>query len=79
MVVATDRPLSFWEASRQPRLATYPFTVIELRLNGEGEGEGKMSLATKVIYDRERNSVTLENYDLQPVLLTNVKRIVTHN
>ena len=53
--------------------------MIELRLNGEGEGEGKMSLATKVIYDRERNSVTLENYDLQPVLLTNVKRIVTHN
>jgi len=79
VVVATDRPLSFWEASRQPRSATYPFTVIELRLNGEGEGEGKMSLATKVIYDRERNSVTLENYDLQPVLLTNVKRIVTHN
>jgi len=79
VVVATDRPLSFWEASRQPRSATYPFTVIELRLNGEGEGEGKMSLATKVIYDRERNSVTLENYELQPVLLTNVKRIATHN
>jgi len=79
VVIATDRPLSFWEASRQPRSATYPFTVIELRLNADGEGEGKMSLATKVIYDRERNSVTLENYELQPVLLTNVTRERTHN
>ena len=33
-----------------------------------------MSVATKIIADKENNIVTLENYDLQPVLLTNVKR-----
>jgi len=74
VVLITDRRISFWEASRQPRSIDYPFTVIELRLNHDGEGEGKMSLATKIIADKENNIVTLENYDISPVMLTNVRR-----
>jgi hypothetical protein len=74
VVLVTDRRIGFWEAAHQPRSIDYPFTVIELRLNRDGEGEGKMSVATKVIYDKEQNMLTLENYDLQPVQLTNVKR-----
>ena len=62
------------EAANRPRTIDYPFTVIELRLNGDGEGEGKMSVATKIIADKENNIVTLENYGTQPVLLTNIKR-----
>jgi len=74
VVLATDRRIGFWEAANQPRSIDYPFTVIELRLNRDGEGEGKMSVATKVIYDKEQNMLTLENYDIQPVQLTSVKR-----
>jgi hypothetical protein len=74
VVLVTDRRIGFWEASHQPRSIDYPFTVIELRLNKDGEGEGKISIATKIIPDKENNIVTLENYDLQPVLLKNVKR-----
>ena len=33
-----------------------------------------MSVATKIIPDKKNNIVTLENYDIQPVLLTNIKR-----
>jgi hypothetical protein len=33
-----------------------------------------MSLATKIIHDKEQNMITLENYNLQPVMLTHVKR-----
>jgi hypothetical protein len=73
VVLVTDRRIGFWEAANQPRSIDYPFTVIELRLNRDGEGEGKMSIATKIIADKENNIVTLENYDLQPVMLTNVK------
>ena len=73
VVLVTDRRIGFWEASHQPRSIDYPFTVIELRLNADGEGEGKLSVATKIIPDRENNIVTLENYDIQPVLLKNVK------
>jgi hypothetical protein len=73
VVLVTDRRIEFWEAANRPRSIDYPFTVIELRLNADGVGEGKMSLATKIIADREANIVTLENFDLQPVMLTNVK------
>ena len=74
VVLATDRRIGFWEASRQPRSIDYPFTVIELRLNNDGEGVGKMSLATKITADRDGTTITLENYDTQPVLLQSVKR-----
>jgi len=74
IVLVTDRRIGFWEAANRPRTIDYPFTVIELRLNRDGEGEGKMSVATKIIPDKENNIVTLENYGTQPVLLTNIKR-----
>jgi hypothetical protein len=74
VTLITDRRIGFWEASRQPRSIDYPFTVIELRLNGDGEGEGKMSIATKIIADKQSNTIVLENYDLQQVMLNNVKR-----
>jgi len=74
VILVTDRPIGFWEATNQPRSITYPFTVIELRLDRDGNGEGKMSLATKIIYDEDTNMITLENYNLQPVQLGNVKR-----
>jgi hypothetical protein len=74
IVLVTDRRIGFWEATNQPRAIDYPFTVIELRLNRDGVGEGKMSVATKVIYDKEHNIITLENYGIQPVQLTHVER-----
>jgi hypothetical protein len=74
IVIATDRPIGFREARNQPRSIDYPFTVIELHMNREGEGEGKMSVATKIIADKENGIITLENYGTQPVLLQSVKR-----
>lgn len=74
IVLVTDRRIGFREAVNQPRSIDYPFTFIELRLNKDGEGEGKISIATKIIADKENNIITLENYDLQPVMLKNVKR-----
>src|SRR4051795_6881488 len=74
VVLVTDRRIGFWEAANQPRSIDYPFTMIELRLNGDGEGEGKMSLATKITADKNTNTVVLENYDIQPVLLQSVHR-----
>lgn len=73
IVAVTDRRIGFWEATNRPRSIDYPFTVIELHLNRDGEGEGKLSLATKIIADKENNIITLENYAMQPVMLTNVR------
>lgn len=79
VVLATDRPIGFLESANQPRSITYPFTIIEMQLNRAGEGEGRMSLATKVILDKKKNMITLENFELQPVLLTHVKRAASFN
>jgi hypothetical protein len=72
IVIATDRPMEIWEAVNRPRTVDYPFTFIELRLNGDGEGEGKLSLATRVTSTRDGRFVQLENYDTQPVQLNKV-------
>jgi hypothetical protein len=74
VVLATDRYISFWEAANRPRSIDYPFTVIELHINSNGEGEGKMSLATKILADKDSKTIVLENYSTQPVLLQSVRR-----
>lgn len=74
IVIATDRYISFWEARNQPRSIDYPFTVIEIHMNGDGTGEGKMSIATKVTTDKKRGTIILENYGTQPVRLNQIRR-----
>jgi hypothetical protein len=74
ITLATDRPVSLAESAEQPRTLDYPFTVIELRLKSDGKGEGKMTFATKITADKESQAIVLENWDAEPVLLTNVQR-----
>ena len=72
IVLATDRPIGIWEAANRPRTVDYPFTLIELQLDGKGEGVGKLSIATKITLNG--NVLTLENFANQPVMLNNVRR-----
>jgi len=73
IVVGLDRYMSFAEVRDQPRTVDYPFTLIEIRLNKDGEGEGKLAYATKITFDKKKNTVELENYSSEPVRLTTVK------
>jgi hypothetical protein len=73
IVVALDRYMSFAEVRNQPRTVDYPFTLIEIHLNKDGEGQGKMAYATKITFDKEKNTVELENYSSEPVRLNTVK------
>lgn len=72
--LATDRPISVWEAVNRPRTVDYPFTFVELRVNNHGEGEGKLSLATRVIASEDGRFVHLENWETQPIALSEVRR-----
>lgn len=71
IIIATDRPLSYWESVNRPRSADYPFTFIEMRIDANGKGQGKMTVATKV--DAFGDTIELENYDLTPVQLSNIQ------
>ena len=72
IVLATDRYIGFVEARDQPRTIDYPFTLMELRLDREGKGEGKMAVATKISFDKKKNTMELENYASEPVRLNNL-------
>ena len=41
ILIATDRPLGYWEQVNRPRTADYPFTVIEMRLDRRARGRGR--------------------------------------
>jgi len=73
IVIATDRPMSFWEAANQPRSADYAFTLAEVRLGPDGKGEGKLVPAAKIEYDQESKTLEIENYDVEPTRLTQVE------
>lgn len=71
ILIATDRPLSFWESVNRPRSVDYPCTVVEMRVDANGKGQGKMTVATKV--NAFGDIIELENYDLTPVQLSNIR------
>ncbi len=71
VLIATDRPLSYWESVNRPRSVNYPFTFIEMRIGPDGKGEGKLTVATKV--NALGETIELENYDLTPVMLSEIR------
>jgi hypothetical protein len=73
ILIATDRPIGFLEATRQPRTVDYPFMLIDLRLGASGEGEGKL-LPLARITANDDHVVEIENYASEPVRLTKVKQ-----
>jgi hypothetical protein len=75
IVVATDRPIGFWEARNQPRSMDYPFTILEMRMNKEDKGEGKMLAGTQIYIDKKTKSLVLENYGQQPVRLNEIRKL----
>ena len=47
--------------------------MVELRLNKDDVGEGNLLAGTKIYIDKANNLV-LENYSIQPVMLSDVKK-----
>jgi hypothetical protein len=71
IVIATDRPIGFWEATNRPRTIDYPFTVIQMQIGADGRGKGTLSYATKVL--AHGNIIELENFATSPVMLTEIQ------
>ncbi len=71
IVLGTDRPIGFWEATNRPRTIDYPFTVIQMNIGRDGRGTGTLSYFTKIL--AHDNMIELENFATAPVLLTDIK------
>jgi hypothetical protein len=71
VLVVTDRPVGFGEATNRPPSIEYPFTVIDMQIPQNGYGQGTMSIAAKII--PAGRTVLIENYDTQPVQLNRIE------
>ena len=74
IIVATDRYVSFLEATTQPRTIDYPFMLIDIRLGPDGKGTGKLMPLAKVT-ESEDHVVEIENYASEPVRLNEVREL----
>jgi hypothetical protein len=72
IVLATDRPMSFWELINRPRSSQYPFTWIQLNLKPDGTGDGELAVAARVFGDRPNRPIEVETFQIQPVRLQSV-------
>jgi hypothetical protein len=73
IVIMTDRYIGFEELRARPRTVDYPFTLFEIRVDKSGSGEGKMAVATRISFDKAKNTMELENYSSEPVRLQSLK------
>ena len=72
IVLATNRRVSFREASNNTRSMQYQLTAIEIHLDKDGKGEGKMQPAAKISWDAKDKKIELENYNALPIDLVSV-------
>lgn len=75
--LGSDRPISFWESRNAARSLDYEFSLAEIRLPAEGKGQGKAIKAAMVSFNKEKNTLEIENYQREPVRLNEVS-VVTN-
>jgi hypothetical protein len=73
IVLATDRPVSVWEARDSGRSMDYQFSLAEIRIGADGKGQGKAIRRAQVTYNKEKNTLEIENYQREPVRLNEVR------
>jgi hypothetical protein len=73
IVFGTDRPMNFWEMWNRPRSSDYTLMLGEVKLPAEGAGEGTFFSAARAEWNEGTKRLEIENYNLEPVRLTEVK------
>ena len=72
IVVGTDRPMGMWELRNAGRSTDYEFSLAEIRLPADGKGQGKAIPRAKLSFNKEKNTLEIENYEQQPVRLNEI-------
>jgi hypothetical protein len=73
IILATDRPMSFWEIVNKPTSSQYPFTWVQFQMRPDGTGEGKLAVAARIVGEKADNLIEVEDFAISPVRLTNIK------
>ncbi|MEO8277216.1 MAG: hypothetical protein ABI639_13465 [Thermoanaerobaculia bacterium] len=73
LVLIVSRPISFGEIVRGSRSKEYPYTLVELEVDGAGIGSGEMLAAAKIQLEKD-GKVDIENLEAQPRRILKVTR-----
>jgi hypothetical protein len=73
IILATDRPMSFWELTNRPRSSQYPFTWVQFKIGSEGKGAGKIAVAARITGEEADDLIEVEDFAIQPVRLENIR------
>ena len=71
ILIATDRPVGFWEEWTRARSADYPFVVIQMQIGAEGRGSGTLADAAKL--RAYANTVDIETFTIAPIMLKDIE------
>ena len=71
VMLLTDRPIGFSEATNRPITIDYPFTLVDMQIPPKGFGQGTLAIAAKVI--PAGKTIIIENFDTQPVQLNRIE------
>ena len=74
VVLATDRPIGFWEVNNQTRTMEYPLTIIEIRFDKSGKGKGKILAGTKLYLNKD-NNIVIEHWENEPIRFNEITRV----
>ena len=71
IMIATDRPVGFWEEWTRARSVEYPFVVIQMQIGPEGRGTGTLADAAKL--RAYANTLELETFTIAPIMLKDIE------
>lgn len=75
IVVATNRPIWWWDPARPSDAMKQDFTLIQHRLDNRRAGEGYLSAPVSTVgSNKEAGTIVLQDYASQPTLLNDVRR-----
>jgi len=70
LTVVFDKPLNWFDASRNPSAKKFPHGVLEIELDGQGKGQGKLIAGAQVKFGA--NGVEIGNAAGAPMRIVNV-------
>ena len=73
VILATDRPMSFWEIVNKPISSQYPFTWVQFKVRPDGTGEGKLAVAARIVGEEADDLIEVQDFAISPVRLQNIK------
>lgn len=73
IILATDRPMSFWEIVNRPRSAEFPLTWVQFKMRPDGTGEGKLAVAARITGEEADDLIEVEDFAIHPVRLQNIR------